>query len=94
MQLMSGFAGDELGGDRLALRPLVVGRLLGDNLDRWTPRQLISSPSEALVAVGRDVHAGSTEQDGQACPCRRSPRLIASAARRPCSTKSEPTQPM
>ena len=73
--------GDQLLGDGLAHRPLVVAGLLGDDLDLGV--ELLEALHEAVVAVRRHVHAGSTEQDGR----RPSPpvsRTIASAARRPC----------
>ena len=59
-----GIVGDQLLGDGLAHRPLVVRRLLGDDLDVRV--ELLEALQEAVVAVRRDVHAGRTEQDGEA----------------------------
>src|SRR4051794_3608974 len=59
-----GIVGDQLFGDRLAHRALVVGGLLSHDLDVVVDR--VELLHEAVVAIGGDVHAGRAEQDRQA----------------------------
>ena len=55
--------GDQLFSDRLTHGPLVVRRLLGNDLDVGV--EFLETFEEPVVAIRRDVHARCSEQDGE-----------------------------